>query len=390
MNAQQTRALDLAKGLESTAANLSRIAGQTSPEASRWAFGQWALRKRARAKFRLADEMLFDRDGLEMASHERVAEYHGSRFPKGECVEDWTCGIGGDLVALGLRGPAFGWESDRVRAACALHNLAVHGLDDPESYGVFTNDSLRYLGGAEYAFCDPSRRTHSQRTLRLDEFMPDPRALAEALRRARLGGIKLTPMLPDRQLEEFGGSLEFVSFGGECREALIWLGSESEPGRSAVQVESGQTLSPGRDPERTIRPDRFLFEADPAAIRAHCLRALCESEGVLALADSNGYLTGPARSNSPWLRCFEVLSTPPADLKQTRAELRRLGGGTPVVKSRAQGVDVDKLRKELRGEGEEFVLIVYPEGKSRRHAICRTGFDPTADLQSGKPASRCT
>jgi len=59
------------------------VAKETSPEAAAWAFTQWRLRARARAKFAKAEAMLFDQDGLEMASAEPMAQLHASHFPTG-------------------------------------------------------------------------------------------------------------------------------------------------------------------------------------------------------------------------------------------------------------------------------------------------------------------
>ncbi|HWA83674.1 MAG TPA: class I SAM-dependent methyltransferase, partial [Fimbriimonadaceae bacterium] len=337
----------------------------TSGEDARWAFGQWALRHRARAKFALADRMLFDRESLEMASHEAVATYHASRFPRGEPAGDLTCGTGADLIALARRGPAIGFELDRERAAYARHNLAVHGLEAEIVVGDAMADSWPF----EFAYCDPSRRIEGRRTLDLDQFSPSPREVAERFQRLKLAGMKLSPMLQDRDLESFGARLEFVSYGRECREALLWFGFEA--GRVAVRAESGENLPAAGDPPATAAVGRHLFEADPAAIRAHGLGTLCARHELFALGDSNGYLTGDSPVESVWLTAYEVLADHAADLKRSRAALASLGGGTPVVKSRGAPVDVDKLRKNLRGEGEEFYVVVYPIGASLRHAICR-------------------
>lgn len=367
MTEMQRRALELAKGLPSNANSLSNVAKETSEEASRWAFQQWSLRERARQKFRLADEMLFDRESLEMASHESVAAYHASRFDNGEMVADLTCGIGADLIAFASRGPAVGFELDPLRAEYARHNLEVHGL----VADVVTADCLVSEWKADSAFCDPARRVGGRRTLNVSEFSPNPLVLAERFRELRRGGLKLSPMISDRELTSVGGSLEFLSFGGECREALVWFGTCEVTARKAVHIESGENLPAGADPRTTGSPASLLFEADPAAIRAHCLGELCSRHHLSGLGDSLGYLTGDSPVSSPWLRAFEVLAFHRADTKRTATELRRLGGGTPVVKSRGTIVDVEKLRKDLRGEGEPLVVVVYPVGRSIRHAICR-------------------
>ncbi|HVT12502.1 MAG TPA: hypothetical protein VHE55_09560 [Fimbriimonadaceae bacterium] len=365
MTQSRTKALEFAAGREPTAANLRRIGEATSDEDARWAFGQWALRQRARSKFALADQMLFDRESLEMASHEAVAAYHASRFPVSELIGDLTCGIGADLIALARRGPTVGFEIDAERAEYARHNLSVHGLEAE----IVVGDAMAASWPFEFAFVDPSRRIAGRRTLDLDQFAPNPREIAERFRGLRLAAMKLSPMLSDRDLESFSGHLEFVSFRRECREALLWYGLGS--GRAAVLAESGETLPAGGDPPATALIRRYLFEGDPAAIRAHCLGELCMHHQLSALGDSNGYLTGDSPVESAWLTTYEVLADHAADLKRTRSALKSLGGGTPVVKSRGAAVDVDRLRKDLRGEGEDLYVVVYPVGSSLRHAICR-------------------
>src|SRR6266513_802673 len=65
------------------------------------------LRVRARAKFSRAGEMFFTREGLEQSSSEAVANWRAARFPDGASVVDLCCGIGGDAVALAIRGDVF-------------------------------------------------------------------------------------------------------------------------------------------------------------------------------------------------------------------------------------------------------------------------------------------
>src|SRR5579862_2583969 len=100
MDPEFARALETVRGWEPTAANLSKAGKLLSPELARGAFGQWELRRRAKAKFERAEEMWFGREALEQATHEQVARYHASLFPAGALVHDLTTGLGGDLIAL--------------------------------------------------------------------------------------------------------------------------------------------------------------------------------------------------------------------------------------------------------------------------------------------------
>lgn len=362
MNEETLKALSLAEGLEPTAKSLEKVAAIATVEAARWAFLQWDLRNRAHRKFDRAREMLFDRDGLEMASALAVARYHASRFPCGELVVDMTAGIGSDTIALAERGPVTGFDLDRDRVSYTNWNVGVYGFEAEVKVG----DSMTATG-TRFAFCDPARRSEGRRTLRLEDFSPNPLQVAEIFKSVELGGMKLSPMVPDVELVKFGGQLEFVSYESECREAIVWFGGSG--GRRAVHVESGATLD-ANEYGTYGSPGKYLAEADPAAIRAHCLGTLCQDFGLTLLGDSNGYLTGDKVTLSPWMRWFEVLASLKGDLRETKVEMKRLGGGTPIVKSRAK-VDVDRMRRELKGEGEELVLMIYSEGKSIRHLIVR-------------------
>jgi hypothetical protein len=144
-----------------------------------------------------------------------------------------------------------------------------------------------------------------------------------------------------------------------------------------VHIESGEKLEAGAIALSTDEPKEYLFEADPAAIRAHALGSLHSRFGILALGDSNGYLTGPRPVASPWLRSYRVLHHGKADLKATRRKLDELGGSTPVLKQRGAGQDLDALRKLLRGDGKrELAVAVWPVGKSLRHTILEIALPP--------------
>jgi len=361
-------ALELATGRTASPNEIARVGRATTPEAARWAFGQWELRRRARDKFARAEQMLFVREALEQATHERVAAYHASLFPPDVMVADLTAGIGADLIALAARGPAIGFELDPERAALARHNLEVHGL----SGEVRVEDSLAWLAlesaGLEYAFADPARRVEGRRTLDPADFAPDPVQLSAYLEGMRLGAMKLTPMLSDAFLESLGPSLRFVSFGGECREVLILNGTDARSERVAVHVESGAILTAGPIAPVTEEPAAFFFDADPAAVRAHALGALAGE--LRSLGDSNGYLTGDEGVVSPWLRTYRVLYHGKADAKATKRALRELGAGTPELKQRGAGLDLVKERKGYAGEGTRAVsLAIWSVGRSLRHTI---------------------
>lgn len=366
------RALELvrARAFSITPKNLELVSAEVGEDAARWAFTQWELRFRARAKFALADQMLFVREALEQATHEEVARWHASRFPAGVLVVDATVGIGADAIALAARGPVVGYEIDPERLACAVHNLAVHGL----SADLRLVSCLSEVWATDYAFADPARRVAGRRTLELAEFEPDPVGLCARFRELTLVAMKLSPMLPDSALSSLGTRVEFVSFDGECREALVWAGSEASPGRFACQVETDLVL-PGSASNATGVAETLAFftEADPAAIRAHALPSLCEQTGWVPLGKAPGYLTGQELVENPWFgSTFEVIDSMPFDRKRLKSRLKQLGEPIESIKSRGVAVDMTSLRRELGvvGTGSHVVLL-YTSSAGHRAVIAR-------------------
>jgi hypothetical protein len=397
----RAEALELAKGLEATASNIERLSKKTNAAAAQWAFGQWELRKKAVKKgFPRAEEMLFDQSALEQSTHFEIARYHASLFPAGTLVADLTCGIGSDLIALAERGPVIGYDTNAKKLEYARHNLSVFGL----AGDLVLDDSLKADWKFDYAFADPSRRPYHSNGYRFAKLAlcePDPVGLADRMAALKFGLMKLSPMFPDEMLFSVGKRVDFVSYGRECRESLIYLGADIGrasigpatteivqtgpyrlpidmvgglplPGCEsyAVHVESGELL-PQSDPPKAIEePKAFLYEADPAAIRAHGLGHLATQHQLYGLGDSNGYLTSDGAAPSPWLTAFKVLTYGRFDKKTLRARLAELGGGKPIVKSRASHIDVVQARRDLtvKGSGEPIVAI-YPVGASLRYAV---------------------
>lgn len=374
MNPLYAEALKLAENQPASATAISRVAKATSDEAGRWAFSQWSLRQRAQAKFSRAQEMLFDQEGLEMSTHEALAEYHASLFPSGEPVYDLTAGIGADLIALAKRGPAIGFEIDPERAEIARHNLKVN---EAEAEVIESNsvDPGWFVPGREphpsFIFADPARRSAGRRFTDPSEFQPNPVELIAQFKEFQLGVIKLSPMLPDDFLDSLTLRLEFVSFGGECREALAIFGSQVQEGRFAVQVETGSIL-PADDLylAQVEEPLPYLYEADPAAIRAHALGNLGVEFELVALSSSNGYLTGSTEFESSWLTGFRVLDFGRFDIKPLKGKLADLGSGTPTLKQRGTKLDLQKLQKQMILKGSRALEVAfYAVGNRVRQVI---------------------
>lgn len=340
-------------------------------ELAGFAATQISLRKKARRKFAKADQMVFVAEALEQATSEAVADFHAGHFPHGVTVVDGTCGIGGDLIALAKDHSVVGYELDPLRGNCARWNLHVCGLPG----AVVSPATLPEYEMVEYGWFDPGRRQDQARLKNLADYSPNPCELAKWHRGAELIGIKLSPMDQDEDLLQLGPRLEFVSYRGQCLEAVVWFGKligslGLEAGVYAVQVETGEILK--REGEGFLNqlnePQKTIYEADPAAIRAHGLIPF----GIPNLGDRPGYLTTDKVLKSPWLTGYEVIQTDGFDLKRLKKSLKDGGFSVEAIKSRAAGIVPEKLIKEFRGlTGESAILIFYEVKKKIWVAITR-------------------
>ncbi len=366
MTQAHLRALDAVKGVAPTASNITKLGKEYGVEETAWALGQLNFRQKARRKFAKADEMFFYEHALEQSTHEAVAAYHASLFPKDALVADLTCSIGADLIGLASRGPSIGFDIDANRIWCAQQNLLVHDLISQ----VSVEDSLAREWDFEYAFADPARRIGSRRTLDISEFEPDPVALSNRMQALKLGLLKLTPMLSDSELENLGTRVEFVSHQGECKEALVFCGSETfEPGFYAVHIETGAKLSRIASPQIRERPMQFIFDPDPALIRVHGLGHLASN----CLGRSN-YLTAdeiPAiAEHKCWHKAYRVLAEGTFDTKELKKILKKYGCCQPELKQSGADIDLAALQKQLRQPGTQVLnVLFYKVGKSVRFAV---------------------
>lgn len=130
-------------------------------------------------------------------------------------------------------------------------------------------------------------------------------------------------------------------------------------------------LPSGPSPATTDEPAGWIYEADPATVRAHALGALCSQHGLLALADTNGLLTGEREVASEWLRGWQVLWHGAYRLKLLTSALQALDARVEVVKPRGVDLAPEAVRKSLgKPKGpKRLTLLIWRRGQSLRCAL---------------------
>jgi SAM-dependent methyltransferase len=334
------------------------------------------LRVRAKTRFVLASSMWFDRKGLEQATSEQVAIHKAKRFPQGERVFDICCGVGGDALALARRGPVTVVDADALQLERLKWNAQLHGVEENITCLHAMAESVDVTGG--WIHVDPDRRPDlntkgiSGRIQRIEELAPPLEVLQRLMASARGGAIKLSPA------SNFGGKfpdaeVELISLGGECKEATIWFGelAGEEPFRATVLPE-GETIAghPLSVMTRVEPPGKYLFDPDPAVVRAGLVDVLADRLGLWRLDDAEEYLTGDQPLLSPFLQTFEIDQVVGSNERELKSALRERGYRELEIKCRHIRIDATAMRKKLpMGNGSAGVVIVAKISGRQHHLL---------------------
>jgi SAM-dependent methyltransferase len=357
----------------------SRLRAGHSASLVNAALTQVRLRVRAEAKFgRDAAGMYFTPNGLEQSTRASVAVHRAGRFASHDRILEVCCGIGADFLFRARAGvPGDGVDLDPLTVAVAQANLTAF----PDC-SVRLGDALdQDPSGYSALFADPGRRTARGRVFDPRAYEPPLDSLLALASRAPAACVKVAPGLPYEAIPE-GAEVEWISDGGEVKEAALWLGGLSghTPGdepflrRATLLGRSGtHTLTAQGLPDPAVRDwGRFLYEPDGAAIRAHLVAEVAASVGG-GLADPRiAYITGDELVATPFAAAYEIHEVLPFSVKRLKALLRAHDIGILTLKKRGFAADLDRLRRDLRPSGTRTATVV----------LTRVGDDPVAIFSS--------
>lgn len=359
----------------SSLAAASALRRQVNAEQAAAVLHQEALRRKAVTKFgETARGLFFTADGVEQATRAEVANWRAALFVAAGAtrVVDLGCGIGADALALlsaGLEVVAV--EADPVTAVFAAANLGDRGT-------VITGDAVelagRLLSQGQAVFIDPARRTGRGRTWRTADVSP-PWDFAVGLLAGRMGCVKAAPGLQSADLSSHAAAV-WVSDSGDLVETSLWSGvPDWEPGtRRALLLPGGDELevTPAAGVPDAGMPAAYLYEPDPAVIRAGGLGRIADLVAGRVLAPGIAYVTSDSLVVTPFATCFEVEEVLRFDERVLRRWVATAGVGALEIKVRGIDVDPAVLRKRLKPAGSRSATIVLsPTPRGARAIVAR-------------------
>lgn len=342
-----------------------------SPEIISAALTQARLRQQARSKFGdRAEAMLFTADGLEQASRPDAAQHHAAIFQSADitALREVGCGIGADTLAFAQAGLAVNareLEADRV-------DIARHNLAGFPHVTIKLADGLADIN-EDGLWADPARRNAKGRINNPEEWGPPLSSVLDAARQVRVSGIKVAPGIDFEHLPS-DATVEWLSSSGDLVEAIIWLGL-GEPARRAVLLGQETLTVPGdpSEPSAMIDPRKlgaYIYEPDPAVIRAGGIAQLCAEYDLAPVASGIAYLTGDTLIESPFLTGFAVEAVFPMQEKKLARELKARDIGALEIKKRGVDVTPEALRTRLKLKGSRSAtLILTPLLEGRRAVL---------------------
>jgi hypothetical protein len=327
----------------------------------------------ATRKFSHPEGMYFTREALEQASPEEVSLYRSQRYAPFDRVADLGCSVGCDTLALAMWADVIGVDLDPLRLAMARENgggsekrqgirasFAQVDLTRPLPFAALPSSSLAL-------FFDPARRADHRRAFSVRDYSPPLSIVQSWLPRFPAIGVKISPGVDLAELADYDCEIEFISLRGELKEAALWFGPLKTASRRATVLPGPYTLVKGaRDQGSGIgEPRAFLYEPDPAILRAGLVTDLAERLDAAQLDPDIAYLTSAKQTPTPFARVWAVEAWFPFQLKRLRAYLREHHVGQVTVKKRGSPITPEALIRDLRlsGDEERTVFLTHLRGE---------------------------
>ncbi len=294
-------------------------------------------------------------------------------------VNDLCGGVGGDALAFARAGLTVTlFEYDMVRALFAQANAAVCDLSP--RIDIRCEDVTQAALPPGAVWFDPARREGGKRIPRPEDYLP---SLSWVHRWAEGGaspiGVKLSPAIDHALAAEYAADLEFVSDNGECKEALLWRGTlptDTSSVRAVLVSDDAPLVLTGPAdfpaPLEGNLPTAFLYEPDPAIIRAHLVGTVAAQIGACAVDPSIAYLVSDTLTPTPFARAYAVLERFVYSRRALQEALTRRGVGHVVIKKRGFPLEPDAVRKQLKLSGPETMTVVLTrKGDTHVVFLCR-------------------
>lgn len=319
---------------------------------------QIRLQKKNLAKIPISKELLFTEQGAQQASSWKLAQYHANKFEAYNIIADLCCGIGVDLISIAKgKEQVYAIDLDADTLKLAEYNCKYQSL---KNINFQLDKAENFNQKVDAIFIDPDRRPGRNRRIAPEEYSPPFSKIMELRNIYNNIAVKLSPALNYKRLNlPIDSTLEFVSENGTLKEILLCMGDLATKNceRKAILLPTNLTLQNSNAKTKITEIKKYLFEPDPAIIRARLVQELGCKIGFNLIDSKLALLTGSHILQSDFGKIFEVEEIMKFDLKKVRKYVRENEIGELIIKTRGFPESVERFRKKIKLKGEKSVVM---------------------------------
>ncbi len=323
-----------------------------------------AATKKALSKHSRAKKLHYREEDIRWATPEVVAAYRAERL-KCKVIADIGCGIGFQSFAFAKTcKKVYAVEIDKDKIALAKKNAGSLGIKNIEFIhgDALSEKVLKKLGDVEMVFCDPERLPEESKrsvgTIKpsIPELLKKYGSITENM------AIEFPPQITDIP---FDCEKEYVSVDGALNRLNLYFGKLMKCERSAVILPGKEKLCSAEEAalEETEDLGEYLYEADPAAVKAGLLNELSQktktklySSGKAVFFTSDRKVTSLFFKNS-----FKVMEVCRQEEHEIIAALHKHGAGKVILRISVEPKEYWNVRKRIESKlnGTKTYALIY-------------------------------
>lgn len=319
---------------------------------------QIQLQRRNFKKIPFSNELLFTEQGAQQASSWQLAKYHGEKFRVFNIVADLCCGIGVDLINIAKgKEKIYAINLDEDTLKLSEYNCKNQNFNN---INFMLGKAEDFDQQVDAIFIDPDRRSGSNRRIAPEDYSPPFSKIMRLRNICKNIAVKLSPAIDYKRLNlPLDSTLEFVSENGTLKEILLCMGKLSTENceRKAVLLTYNLILQNSNVKTKVTEIQKYLFEPDPAIIRARLVQELGSKIGYNLIDSKLALLTGSQILLSDFGKTYEVEEIMKYDLKRVRKFIRENEIGELIIKTRGFPESVEKFRKKIKLKGKNSVIM---------------------------------
>ena len=294
----------------------------------------------------------------EQCSSSATAMYKAGLLKGCKTIADLTGGLGVDSwVFSQVAGKVYHNEIKDSLLKATENNFKALGVTNVIFSLQYAEDRIKSLPEVDAIYLDPARRDNlGKKVFLVEDCQPDVlNLLPELFKKAPKVLVKLSPMADITMLRERFGArlreLHVVSLKGEVKELLLLLTREDNPNTLIIATNLKDSLAFLPEEERdaaaayplNLNELQYLFEPDPAILKAGAFKLVCSRFGLTKLALSTHlYLTEKPCPFGKNFRILDVFDLNKAGIKECAAKYPEA-----EVSARNVPISSDELRSRL-------------------------------------------